>query len=164
MGPVALKPAHGRSSNHVVTDNGSLNSCLRARKQDNSTLPSPSRQRRGWGCRFFGDAKGLGSPVGGGETASSPPDPKDPEIQFYANSDSGPMVTATIIAPAQKNLPGWDVSVFPLDTSGNGRPPELEVTVCSGLSAFVSTFVYRNVLYTRRRRWCCGSAEFGDLA
>ncbi len=119
---------------HVVTDNGFPYRVYGA-QQDNSTIAIASRNdemgvvgRQDW------------FPVGGGESGFIAPDPKDPEI-IYANSDSGQM---TRYDHRTGNL--RDVSVFPLDTSGNGAS-ELKYRLQWTEPLFVSAFD-SNVLYT----------------
>ncbi|HEV7612629.1 MAG TPA: hypothetical protein VGO37_12170 [Steroidobacteraceae bacterium] len=77
-------------------------------QQDNSTIAIASRDDDG----VIGRQDWF--EVGGGESGFIAPDPKDPEI-IYANSDSGQM---TRLDHRTNNL--RDVSVYPLDMSGNG--------------------------------------------
>ena len=77
-------------------------------QQDNSTIGIASRDDDG----VIGRQAWF--PVGGGESGYIVPDPKDPEI-IYANSDSGQM---TRYDHRTNNF--RDVSVYPLDVSGNG--------------------------------------------
>jgi photosystem II stability/assembly factor-like uncharacterized protein len=77
-------------------------------QQDNSTIAIASRDDDG----VIGRQDWF--EVGGGESGFIAPDPNDPEI-IYANSDSGQM---TRLDHRTNNL--RDVSVYPLDVSGNG--------------------------------------------
>ena len=118
---------------HVVTDNHSPYRIYGA-QQDNSTIAIASRDddgvigRQDW---FI---------VGGGESGYIAPDPKDPDI-IYANSSDG---TITRYDHRTNNL--RDVSVYPLDVSGNGAS-ELKYRVQWTEPLFVSNFD-SNVLYT----------------
>ena len=103
-------------------------------QQDNSTVAIASRDddgvigRQGW------------YPVGGGESGFIAPDPKDPEV-VYANSDSGQM---TRYDHRTNNF--RDVSVYPLDVSGNGAE-SLQYRLQWTEPLFVSLHD-SNVLYT----------------
>ncbi len=77
-------------------------------QQDNSTIAIASRDDIG----VIGRQDWF--EVGGGESGFIAPDPKNPEV-IYANSDSGQM---TRLDHRTNNL--RDVSVYPLDVSGNG--------------------------------------------
>jgi photosystem II stability/assembly factor-like uncharacterized protein len=77
-------------------------------QQDNTTIAIASRDDIG----VIGRQDWF--EVGGGESGYIAPDPKNPEI-VYANSDSGQM---TRLDHRTNNL--RDVSVYPLDVSGNG--------------------------------------------
>ena len=103
-------------------------------QQDNSTIAIASRDDDGV----------IGRPdwyeVGGGESGYIAPDPHDPEI-VYANSDSGQM---TRYDHRTNNL--RDVSVNPLDVSGNGAD-QLEYRLQWTEPVFVSPHD-SNVLYT----------------
>ena len=77
-------------------------------QQDNTTIAIASRDDEGViGRQDWFD-------VGGGESGFVAPDPKDPDI-IYANAESGQM---TRLDHRTNNL--RDVSVYPLDVSGNG--------------------------------------------
>jgi photosystem II stability/assembly factor-like uncharacterized protein len=118
---------------HVVADNHWPYRVFGA-QQDNSTIAIASRDddgvigRQDW---FI---------VGGGESGYIAPDPKDPEI-IYANSSDG---TITRYDHRTNNL--RDVSVYPLDVSGNGAS-ELKYRIQWTEPLFVSNFD-SNVLYT----------------
>jgi len=77
-------------------------------QQDNSTIAIASRDDDG----VIGRQDWF--EVGGGESGFIAPDPKDPEI-IYANAESG---QTTRLDHRTNNL--RDVSVYPLDVSGNG--------------------------------------------
>jgi len=103
-------------------------------QQDNSTIAIASRDDEGViGRQDWFD-------VGGGESGFIAPDPKDPEI-IYANSDSGQM---TRLDHRTNNL--RDVSVYPLDVSGNGAA-NLQFRLQWTEPLFVSLHD-SNVLYT----------------
>ncbi len=103
-------------------------------QQDNSTIAIASRDDEGViGRQDWFD-------VGGGESGFIAPDPKDPEI-IYANSDSGQM---TRLDHRTNNL--RDVSVYPLDVSGNGAA-DLRFRLQWTEPLFVSAHD-SNVLYT----------------
>jgi photosystem II stability/assembly factor-like uncharacterized protein len=103
-------------------------------QQDNSTIAIASRD----------DAGVIGRQdwfeVGGGESGFIAPDPKDPDI-IYANSDSGQM---TRLDHRTNNF--RDVSVYPLDVSGNGAA-DLKYRLQWTEPLFVSLHD-SNVLYT----------------
>jgi len=103
-------------------------------QQDNSTIAIASRDDDG----VIGRQDWF--EVGGGESGFIAPDPKDPEI-IYANSDSGQM---TRYDHRSNNL--RDVSVYPLDVSGNGAA-ELKYRLQWTEPLFVSLHD-SNVLYT----------------
>ncbi len=103
-------------------------------QQDNSTIGIASRDDDG----VIGRQAWF--PVGGGESGYIAPDPKDPEI-IYANSDSGQM---TRYDHRTNNF--RDVSVYPLDVSGNGAE-NLEYRLQWTEPLFVSQHD-SNVLYT----------------
>jgi len=103
-------------------------------QQDNSTIAIASRDDEGAiGRQDWFD-------VGGGESGFIAPDPKDPEI-IYANSDSGQM---TRYDHRTNNF--RDVSVYPLDVSGNGAA-DLKYRLQWTEPLFVSVHD-SNVLYT----------------
>lgn len=103
-------------------------------QQDNTTIAIASRDDEGViGRQDWFD-------VGGGESGFIAPDPKDPEI-IYANSDSGQM---TRLDHRTNNL--RDVSVYPLDVSGNGAA-DLRFRLQWTEPLFVSAHD-SNVLYT----------------
>ena len=77
-------------------------------QQDNTTIAIASRDDLG----VIGRQDWF--EVGGGESGFIAPDPKDPEI-VYANSDSGQMTRLDHRTNNRR-----DVSVYPLDVSGNG--------------------------------------------
>ncbi len=118
---------------HVTTDNHWPYRVYGA-QQDNSTVGIASRDddgvigRQDW---FM---------VGGGESGYIAPDPKDPEI-IYANGDAG---TITRLDRRTNNY--RDVSVYPLDTSGNGAE-DLKYRLQWTEPLFVSQYD-SNVLYT----------------
>jgi len=103
-------------------------------QQDNSTIAIASRDDEGVVGRqdWF--------QVGGGESGFIAPDPKDPEV-IYANSDSGQM---TRYDHRSNNF--RDVSVYPLDVSGNGAA-DLKYRLQWTEPLFVSAHD-SNVLYT----------------
>ena len=103
-------------------------------QQDNSTVAIASRSDDG----AIGRQDWF--PVGGGESGYIAPDPKDPEI-IYANSDSGQM---TRYDHRTNNY--QDVSVYPLDVSGNGAE-HLKYRLQWTEPLYVSHFD-SNVLYT----------------
>ena len=103
-------------------------------QQDNSTIAIASRDDDG----VIGRQDWF--EVGGGESGFIAPDPKDPQI-IYANSDSGQM---TRYDRRTNNL--RDVSVYPLDVSGNGAA-ELKYRLQWTEPLFVSLHD-SNVLYT----------------
>jgi photosystem II stability/assembly factor-like uncharacterized protein len=92
---------------HVAVDNHFPYRVYGA-QQDNTTIAIDSRDDSG----VIGRQNWY--EVGGGESGYIAPDPRDPEI-VYANSDSGQM---TRYDHRTNNL--RDVSVYPLDVSGNG--------------------------------------------
>jgi photosystem II stability/assembly factor-like uncharacterized protein len=103
-------------------------------QQDNTTIAILSRDDEGViGRQDWYD-------VGGGESGYIAPDPKDPEI-VYANADSGQM---TRFDHRTNNL--RDVSVYPLDVSGNGAE-NLQFRLQWTEPLFVSPHD-SNVLYT----------------
>jgi photosystem II stability/assembly factor-like uncharacterized protein len=103
-------------------------------QQDNTTIAIASRDDEGVVGRqdWF--------QVGGGESGFIAPDPKNPEI-IYANSDSGQM---TRYDHRTNNF--RDVSVYPLDVSGNGAA-NLQFRLQWTEPLFVSLHD-SNVLYT----------------
>jgi photosystem II stability/assembly factor-like uncharacterized protein len=103
-------------------------------QQDNSTIAIASRDDEG----VIGRQDWF--EVGGGESGFIAPDPKDSEI-IYANSDSGQM---TRLDHRTNNL--RDVSVYPLDVSGNGAA-DLKFRLQWTEPLFVSAHD-SNVLYT----------------
>jgi photosystem II stability/assembly factor-like uncharacterized protein len=103
-------------------------------QQDNTTIAIASRDDEG----VIGRQDWY--PVGGGESGYIAPDPRDPDI-VYANSDSGQM---TRYDHRTENL--RDVSMFPLDVSGNGAA-NLEYRIQWTEPVFVSSHD-SNVLYT----------------
>ena len=103
-------------------------------QQDNSTVAIASRDDEG----VIGRQDWY--PVGGGESGYIAPDPNDSDI-VYANADSGQM---TRYDHRTGNF--RDVSMFPLDVSGNGAA-NLEYRIQWTEPAFVSTHD-SNVLYT----------------
>lgn len=118
---------------HVATDNHWPYRIYGA-QQDNSTVGILSRDdlgvigRQDW---FM---------VGGGESGYIAPDPNDPDI-IYANDNTG------IVTRLDRRTNNYrDVSVFPLDTSGNGAE-ELKYRVQWTEPLFVSQYD-SNVLYT----------------
>ncbi len=118
---------------HVAVDNGWPYRVYGA-QQDNSTIAIASRDDVG----VIGRQNWFA--VGGGESGFIAPDPKDPEI-IYANSDSGQM---TRYDHRTNNF--RDVSVYPLDVSGNGAA-NLQFRLQWTEPLFVSRFD-SNVLYT----------------
>ncbi len=103
-------------------------------QQDNTTVAIASRDDEGVISRQDWYA------VGGGESGYIAPDPRDPDV-VYANSDSGQM---TRYDHRTENF--RDVSMFPLDVSGNGAA-DLEYRIQWTEPVFVSTHD-SNVLYT----------------
>jgi photosystem II stability/assembly factor-like uncharacterized protein len=103
-------------------------------QQDNTTIAIASRDDEG----VIGRQDWF--PVGGGESGFIAPDPKDSEI-IYANSDSGQMTRYDHRANNFR-----DVSVYPLDVSGNGAA-ELKYRLQWTEPLFVSAHD-SNVLYT----------------
>jgi len=103
-------------------------------QQDNTTVSIASRDDDG----VIGRQDWY--PVGGGESGYVAPDPKDPEI-VYANADSGQM---TRYDHRTNNF--RDVSVYPLDVSGNGAA-DLQYRLQWTEPLFVSPHD-SNVLYT----------------
>jgi photosystem II stability/assembly factor-like uncharacterized protein len=103
-------------------------------QQDNTTIAIASRDDEG----VIGRQDWY--QVGGGESGFIAPDPKDPEI-IYANSDSGQM---TRYDHRTNNF--RDVSVYPLDVSGNGAA-NLQFRLQWTEPLFVSLHD-SNVLYT----------------
>src|ERR1700675_3670448 len=103
-------------------------------QQDNSTIAISSRDDEG----VIGRQDWF--QVGGGESGFIAPDPKNPEI-IYANSDSGQM---TRYDHRTNNF--RDVSVYPLDVSGNGAA-NLQFRLQWTEPLFVSLHD-SNVLYT----------------
>lgn len=103
-------------------------------QQDNTTVAIASRDDEGVIGRQDWYA------VGGGESGYIAPDPKDPDI-VYANADSGQMTRYD-----HRTEDFRDVSMFPLDVSGNGAA-SLEYRIQWTEPVFVSTHD-SNVLYT----------------
>jgi photosystem II stability/assembly factor-like uncharacterized protein len=103
-------------------------------QQDNSTIAIASRDDDG----VIGRQDWY--EVGGGESGFIAPDPKDPDV-VYANSDSGQM---TRYDHRTNNM--RDVSVYPLDVSGNGAA-NLQFRLQWTEPLFVSLHD-SNVLYT----------------
>jgi photosystem II stability/assembly factor-like uncharacterized protein len=103
-------------------------------QQDNTTIAIASRDDEG----VIGRQDWY--EVGGGESGYIAPDPRDPDI-VYANSDSGQM---TRYDHRTENF--RDVSMFPLDVSGNGAA-DLEYRIQWTEPVFVSPHD-SNVLYT----------------
>ncbi len=103
-------------------------------QQDNSTIGIASRSDEG----LIG--RELWFEVGGGESGYIAPDPRNPEI-VYANADSGQM---TRYDHRINHL--RDVSVYPLDVSGNGAA-NLEYRLQWTEPAFVSVHD-SDVIYT----------------
>ena len=103
-------------------------------QQDNTTIAISSRDDEG----VIGRQDWY--EVGGGESGFIAPDPKDPEV-VYANSDSGQM---TRYDHRTNNM--RDVSVYPLDVSGNGAA-NLQFRLQWTEPLFVSLHD-SNVLYT----------------
>ena len=118
---------------HVAVDNNWPYRVYGA-QQDNTTVAIASRDDEGVIGRQDWYA------VGGGESGYIAPDPKDPDI-VYANADSGQM---TRYDHRTENF--RDVSMFPLDVSGNGAA-SLEYRIQWTEPVFVSTHD-SNVLYT----------------
>jgi photosystem II stability/assembly factor-like uncharacterized protein len=118
---------------HVAVDSGWPYRVYGA-QQDNTTIAIASRDDDG----VIGRQDWF--QVGGGESGFIAPDPKDPEI-IYANSDSGQM---TRYDHRTNNF--RDVSVYPLDVSGNGAA-DLQFRLQWTEPLFVSRFD-SNVLYT----------------
>ena len=118
---------------HVAVDNH-WPYRLYGAQQDNTTVAIASRS----------DAGVIGRqdwyPVGGGESGSISPDPRDPEI-VYANSDSGQL---TRYDHRTENM--IDRSMYPLDVSGNGAE-NLQYRIQWTEPLFVSPHD-SNVLYT----------------
>ena len=108
-------------------------------QQDNSTIAIASRN-----TAYPDEAGVIGRQdwyaVGGGESGYIAPDPRDPEL-VYANADSGQM---TRYDHRTDNL--RDVSVYPLDVSGNGAE-RLEYRLQWTEPVFVSPHD-SNVVYT----------------
>ena len=103
-------------------------------QQDNSTIAISSRDDEG----VIGRQDWY--EVGGGESGFIAPDPKDPEV-VYANSDSGQMTRYD-----HRTNNTRDVSVYPLDVSGNGAA-NLQFRLQWTEPLFVSLHD-SNVLYT----------------
>ena len=103
-------------------------------QQDNTTIAIASRDDEG----VIGRQDWY--EVGGGESGYIAPDPRDADI-VYANSDSGQM---TRYDHRTRNF--RDVSMFPLDVSGNGAA-DLEYRIQWTEPVFVSPHD-SNVLYT----------------
>jgi photosystem II stability/assembly factor-like uncharacterized protein len=118
---------------HVAVDNGWPYRIYGA-QQDNSTIAIASRDDVG----VIGRQNWF--EVGGGESGFIAPDPKDPEI-IYANSDSGQMSRYD-----HRTNNFRDVSVYPLDVSGNGAA-NLQFRLQWTEPLFVSQYD-SNVLYT----------------
>ena len=118
---------------HVAVDNRFPYRVYGA-QQDNSTIAIASRDDEG----VIGRQDWF--EVGGGESGYIAPDPKDAEI-IYANSDSGQM---TRYDHRTDNF--RDVSVYPLDVSGNGAA-DLKFRFQWTEPLFVSAYD-SNVLYT----------------
>jgi hypothetical protein len=118
---------------HVAVDNRFPYRVYGA-QQDNSTIAIASRDDDG----VIGRQDWF--EVGGGESGFIAPDPKDAEI-IYANSNSGQM---TRYDRRTNNF--RDVSVYPLDVSGNGAA-DLKFRFQWTEPLFVSQFD-SNVLYT----------------
>ena len=118
---------------HVATDNHWPYRVYGA-QQDNSTVGIASRDDDG----VIGRQDWY--PVGGGESGYIAPDPHDSDI-VYANSDSGQM---TRYDRRTRNF--RDVSMHPLDVSGNGAEA-LEYRIQWTEPVFVSSHD-SNVLYT----------------
>jgi photosystem II stability/assembly factor-like uncharacterized protein len=118
---------------HVAVDNNWPYRVYGA-QQDNGTIGIASRSDDGRiGREAWYD-------VGGGESGYIAPDPRDPEI-VYANADSGQMTRYDHRANHLR-----DVSVYPLDVSGNGAE-NLEYRLQWTEPVFVSPHD-SNVLYT----------------
>jgi photosystem II stability/assembly factor-like uncharacterized protein len=118
---------------HVAVDNGFPYRIYGA-QQDNTTIAISSRDDDG----VIGRQDWF--EVGGGESGFIAPDPKDPDI-IYANSNSGQITRYDRRANNFR-----DVSVYPLDTSGNGAS-ELKYRLQWTEPLFVSAHD-SNVLYT----------------
>jgi photosystem II stability/assembly factor-like uncharacterized protein len=118
---------------HVAVDNRFPYRVYGA-QQDNSTIAIASRDDDG----VIGRQDWF--EVGGGESGFIAPDPKDADI-IYANSDSGQM---TRYDRHTNNF--RDVSVYPLDVSGNGAA-DLKFRFQWTEPLFVSAYD-SNVLYT----------------
>jgi photosystem II stability/assembly factor-like uncharacterized protein len=118
---------------HVAVDSGWPYRVYGA-QQDNSTIAIASRDDDG----VIGRQDWF--QVGGGESGFIAPDPKDPEI-IYANSDSGQMNRYD-----HRTNNFRDVSVYPLDVSGNGAA-DLQFRLQWTEPLFVSRYD-SNVLYT----------------
>jgi len=103
-------------------------------QQDNTTIAISSRDDDG----VIGRQDWY--EVGGGESGFIAPDPKDPEV-VYANSDSGQMTRYD-----HRTNNTRDVSVYPLDVSGNGAA-NLQFRLQWTEPLFVSLHD-SNVLYT----------------
>ena len=103
-------------------------------QQDNTTVAIESRDDEGVIGRQDWYA------VGGGESGYIAPDPRDPDI-VYANADSGQMTRYDHRTESFR-----DVSMFPLDVSGNGAA-DLEYRIQWTEPVFVSPHD-SNVLYT----------------
>ena len=103
-------------------------------QQDNTTIAISSRDDEG----VIGRQDWY--EVGGGESGFIAPDPKDPEV-VYANSDSGQMTRYD-----HRTNNTRDVSVYPLDVSGNGAA-NLQFRLQWTEPLFVSLHD-SNVLYT----------------
>jgi photosystem II stability/assembly factor-like uncharacterized protein len=118
---------------HVAVDNDWPYRVYGA-QQDNTTIAIASRDDEGVIGRNDWYA------VGGGESGYIAPDPRNPDI-VYANADSGQM---TRYDHRTENL--RDVSMFPLDVSGNGAA-DLKYRIQWTEPVFVSRHD-SNVLYT----------------
>ncbi len=103
-------------------------------QQDNSTIAIASRNDEG----VIGRQDWF--QVGGGESGYIAPDPKNPDV-IYANSDSGQMTRYDLHTNNFR-----DVSVYPLDVSGNGAA-NLQFRLQWTEPLFVSLHD-SNVLYT----------------
>jgi len=110
-------------------------------QQDNSTVAIASRDddgaigRQDW------------APIGGGESGYIAPDPKDPDI-VYANAESG-----QISRYDRRTNNYQDVSVYPLDTAGNGAADlkfRLQWTEPLLVSQFDSNVLYTAAQYVLR--------------
>jgi photosystem II stability/assembly factor-like uncharacterized protein len=118
---------------HVATDNHWPYRVYGA-QQDNSTVAIASQSDDGV------IARQDWYEVGGGESGSISPDPRDPEI-VYAGSDG-----ATITRYDHRTNQTDDVSPYPLDTSGNGAD-ELRYRFQWTEPVFVSAYD-SNVIYS----------------